>query len=65
MYIFKILQYLFLTFNIFRGLGKTLQAITLLYTLLQQNPLGGPTIKKAMIICPSSLVDVLLFFYLY
>ncbi|KAJ3004379.1 DNA-dependent ATPase protein rad54 [Thoreauomyces humboldtii] len=39
------------------GLGKTLQCITLLWTLLKQSPVPGkPTIDKAVIACPSSLV---------
>ncbi|KND02005.1 uncharacterized protein SPPG_02511 [Spizellomyces punctatus DAOM BR117] len=39
------------------GLGKTLQCITLLWTLLKQSPEPGkPTIEKAVIACPSSLV---------
>lgn len=38
------------------GLGKTLQCITLLWTLLRQGPDCTPTIEKAIIVCPSSLV---------
>ncbi|CAG9126357.1 unnamed protein product [Plutella xylostella] len=38
------------------GLGKTLQCITLLWTLLRQGPQCKPTICKAIIVCPSSLV---------
>ncbi|XP_055642480.1 DNA repair and recombination protein RAD54-like [Toxorhynchites rutilus septentrionalis] len=38
------------------GLGKTLQCITLLWTLLRQGPECKPTIGKAIIVCPSSLV---------
>ncbi|KTW27723.1 hypothetical protein T552_02163 [Pneumocystis carinii B80] len=39
------------------GLGKTLQCITLMWTLLKQSPQAGcPTIEKAIIVCPSSLV---------
>ncbi|KAJ3025721.1 UNVERIFIED_CONTAM: DNA-dependent ATPase protein rad54 [Siphonaria sp. JEL0065] len=39
------------------GLGKTLQCITILWTLLRQSPEPGkPTIDKAIIVCPSSLV---------
>ncbi|RKF56840.1 DNA repair protein rhp54 [Erysiphe neolycopersici] len=39
------------------GLGKTLQCITLMWTLLKQSPdPGKPTIQKAIIACPSSLV---------
>ncbi|KAF1737038.1 DNA repair protein rhp54 [Beauveria bassiana] len=39
------------------GLGKTLQCITLLWTLLKQSPdAGKPTIQKAIVVCPASLV---------
>lgn len=39
------------------GLGKTLQCITLMWTLLKQSTNAGkPTIQKAIIACPSSLV---------
>ncbi|KAI7897583.1 P-loop containing nucleoside triphosphate hydrolase protein [Cokeromyces recurvatus] len=39
------------------GLGKTLQCITLVWTLLQQSEeIGKPTVQKAIITCPSSLV---------
>lgn len=39
------------------GLGKTLQCITLMWTLLKQSPdAGKPSIEKAIIACPSSLV---------
>ncbi|KAL8737737.1 MAG: hypothetical protein Q9181_001394 [Wetmoreana brouardii] len=39
------------------GLGKTLQTITLLWTLLRQSPSGdGPVIKKALIVCPATLI---------
>ncbi|XP_076321945.1 DNA repair and recombination protein RAD54-like okr [Tachypleus tridentatus] len=38
------------------GLGKTLQCITLLWTLLRQSPDTKPTIEKAIIVAPSSLV---------
>lgn len=38
------------------GLGKTLQCITLLWTLLRQSSECKPTINKAIIVCPSSLV---------
>ncbi len=38
------------------GLGKTLQCITLLWTLLRQSPDCKPTIEKAIIVTPSSLV---------
>ncbi|KAF3193922.1 helicase [Orbilia oligospora] len=41
------------------GLGKTLQTIALLWTLLKQNPIynQGPVVKKAMIVCPVSLIN--------
>uniref|UniRef100_A0A5S6QDD4 DNA repair and recombination protein RAD54-like n=1 Tax=Trichuris muris TaxID=70415 RepID=A0A5S6QDD4_TRIMR len=38
------------------GLGKTLQCITLMWTLLRQGPEAKPTIDKAIVVCPSSLV---------
>ncbi|KAK7600908.1 hypothetical protein V9T40_008349 [Parthenolecanium corni] len=38
------------------GLGKTLQCITLLWTLLRQGPDCKPTVNKAVIVAPSSLV---------
>lgn len=38
------------------GLGKTIQAITLMHTLLRQGPTGLPVAKRAAIVCPSSLV---------
>ncbi|ORX56300.1 hypothetical protein DM01DRAFT_1285609 [Hesseltinella vesiculosa] len=39
------------------GLGKTLQCISLVWTLLRQSEfVGKPTITKAIITCPSSLV---------
>ncbi|XP_055387996.1 DNA repair and recombination protein RAD54-like [Condylostylus longicornis] len=38
------------------GLGKTLQCVTLVWTLLRQSPECKPTISKAIIVCPSSLV---------
>jgi len=41
------------------GLGKTLQCITLMWTLLKQGPDALPTIHKAIIVTPSSLVKVL------
>ena len=39
------------------GLGKSLQAITLMWTLLKQGPNGKPFADTALIICPSSLVQ--------
>ncbi|EXJ83670.1 DNA repair and recombination protein RAD54B [Capronia coronata CBS 617.96] len=40
------------------GLGKTLTTIALLWTLLRQSPVyrGAPVIKKALIVCPVSLI---------
>lgn len=39
------------------GLGKTLQCIALMWTLLRQSPLPRkPTIEKCIIACPSTLV---------
>jgi DNA repair and recombination protein RAD54 and RAD54-like protein len=39
------------------GLGKSLQAISLLWTLLKQGPDGEPVAQTALILCPSSLVQ--------
>lgn len=39
------------------SLGKTLQSITLLYTLLGQGFDGKPMVKKAIIVTPTSLVS--------
>ena len=39
------------------GLGKSLQAISLLYTLLKQGPQGTPMVQRALIVAPSSLLD--------
>lgn len=38
------------------GLGKTLQSITLLYTVLRQGMSGSPTARRAIVVCPTSLV---------
>ncbi|KAI0561156.1 DNA helicase [Gracilaria domingensis] len=38
------------------GLGKSLQAIALIWTLLKQGPSGPPMVKKAIVVCPASLV---------
>jgi DNA repair and recombination RAD54-like protein len=40
------------------GLGKTLQCITLMWTLLKQGSDCKPTIDKAIVVAPSSLVKV-------
>ncbi len=39
------------------GLGKSLQTIALLETLLKQGPQGVPIVKKALVVAPSSLLD--------
>ena len=45
------------------GLGKTLQTVALLWTLLKQNPVyegshePPPVIKKALIVCPVTLIN--------
>ncbi|CAM6070408.1 unnamed protein product [Sphagnum tenellum] len=39
------------------GLGKTLQVIALIWTLIRQGPAGHPALKRAVVICPSSLVQ--------
>ncbi|KAK3828191.1 MAG: SNF2 family N-terminal domain-containing protein [Benniella sp.] len=41
------------------GLGKTLQTIALLWTLLKQSPYHGEessVVKKALVVCPASLI---------
>lgn len=40
------------------GLGKSLQTIALLYTLLKQGPQGprSPFVRRVVLVCPSSLV---------
>jgi SNF2 family DNA or RNA helicase len=37
-------------------LGKTLQAVTLIWTLMTQSPTGEATVKRTLVVCPSSLV---------
>ncbi|KAH8107828.1 P-loop containing nucleoside triphosphate hydrolase protein [Cristinia sonorae] len=41
------------------GMGKTLQTITLVWTLLKQNPYSGigPVVGKVLIVCPVTLVN--------
>ena len=39
------------------GLGKSLQALTLIYTLLRRGPSGRAAIRKAAIVCPASLIN--------
>lgn len=38
------------------GLGKTLQCISLVWTLLRQSPEAKPEIEKVIVVTPSSLV---------
>lgn len=38
------------------GLGKTLQSIVVLWTLLRQGFDGRPAVRKAIVVCPTSLV---------
>jgi hypothetical protein len=40
------------------GLGKTFQSVCLLWTMLTQGVEGKPTVKRAAVICPTSLVKV-------
>ncbi|KAG5061732.1 hypothetical protein JHK87_002761 [Glycine soja] len=44
-------------FSFLHSLGKTLQSITLLYTLLSQGFDGKPMVRKAIIVTPTSLVS--------
>jgi SNF2 family DNA or RNA helicase len=37
------------------GLGKTLQCISLIWTLLKQGKFGTPAIRRALVVTPSSL----------
>ena len=37
------------------GLGKTLQALSLVHTMLRGGPRNTPILKKALIVCPASL----------
>ncbi|EPT02698.1 hypothetical protein FOMPIDRAFT_1160247 [Fomitopsis schrenkii] len=41
------------------GMGKTLQTITLCWTLLKQNPYAGagPAVGKVLIVCPVTLIN--------
>lgn len=43
---------------IYLSLGKTLQSIALIWTLLKQSPNGRPAAQKAVVITPASLIDV-------
>lgn len=44
--------------TLLRGLGKTLQAITIIWTLLNQSPTGEVGCQKCLIVAPSALVRV-------
>jgi len=38
------------------GLGKSLQSLALVWTMLRQGPRGVPTATRALLVCPASLV---------
>ena len=38
------------------GLGKSLQVLAVLWTMLTQGPRGKPTCRRAVLICPASLI---------
>lgn len=38
------------------GLGKSLQVLAVLWTMLTQGPCGKPTCRRAVLICPASLI---------
>ena len=38
------------------GLGKSLQSLALVWTMLRQGPRGVPTARRALLVCPASLV---------
>lgn len=38
------------------GLGKSLQVLAVLWTMLKQGPSGNPTCRRAVLVCPASLV---------
>lgn len=38
------------------GLGKSLQSVALVWTMLRQGPRGIPTAKRVLLVCPASLV---------
>ena len=38
------------------GLGKSLQSLALVWTMLRQGPRGMPTARRALLVCPASLV---------
>eukprot|EP00891_Asterochloris_glomerata_P002075 jgi/Astpho2/2075/e_gw1.00038.344.1_t len=39
------------------GLGKTLQVIALVWTLMRQGPAARPVAKRSIVVCPSSLTN--------
>lgn len=41
-----------------RGLGKTLQTLCVIWTLLRQGPFGFPSTHRVVVVTPSSLVKV-------
>ncbi|MFQ6649260.1 hypothetical protein Gotur_023113 [Gossypium turneri] len=53
---YRAIGFIYISFDI-ASLGKTLQSITLLYTLLRQGFDGKPMVKKAIIVTPTSLVS--------
>jgi SNF2 family DNA or RNA helicase len=56
LYVIAVIHIFNLTFYLSR-LGKTLQSITLLYTLLCQGLDDKPMVKRAVIVTPTSLVS--------
>lgn len=38
------------------GLGKSLQVLAVLWTMLRQGPCGKPTARRAVFVCPASLI---------
>lgn len=38
------------------GLGKSLQVLAVLWTMLTQGPSGEPTCRRAVLVCPASLI---------
>ncbi|KAA6401408.1 MAG: putative DNA repair and recombination protein RAD54 [Streblomastix strix] len=39
------------------GVGKSLQAISLIWTVLKQSALGVPLVRKVIVVCPLSLIQ--------
>lgn len=44
------------------GVGKSLQAISLIWTVLKQSALGVPLVRKVIVVCPLSLIQVFTLF---